>query len=192
MISHTCHAFGLHYPDLTFNHLFKWPDISKDVSILGVGSDEVVLIVKTFESKELVELNLMDGVGKGLPLIKDCLLFNISCFMSICGFQVLKYFIHYKISFLDPSSFEVPTFNSLNVSHKQSFKVFSNNYELGYPLIVLVQRITQYSYNDLCHLFFVIVIGNKMNVLGNNQCIELQRLHNMLKHFLFARLFCRM
>lgn len=145
MISHTCHAFGLHYPDLTFNHLFKWPNISKDVSILGVGSYEVVIIMKTFESKKLIELNLMDGASKGLPSIKDCLFFNISCFISICGFQVLKYFIHYKISFLDPSSFEVPTFNSLNVSHKQSFKVFSYNYELGYSLVVLVQSLPQYS-----------------------------------------------
>jgi len=49
-ISHTCHAFGL-----TFSHRFKWPNISKDVSILGVGLGEVVLIVKTFESKELVD-----------------------------------------------------------------------------------------------------------------------------------------
>jgi hypothetical protein len=61
--------------------------------------------------------------------------------MSICGFKMLKYFIHYKISFSDPSSFEVPIFNSLNVSHKQSFKVSSYNYELGYSLVVLVQSL---------------------------------------------------
>jgi hypothetical protein len=95
-------------------HISHLVTFSKHVNILGVGLDDVVLIMRTFESKELVELNLMDGADKGLPSIKNCLLFNISCFMSICGFQVLKYFIHYKISFSNPCSFEVPIFNSLN------------------------------------------------------------------------------
>jgi hypothetical protein len=168
------------------------PTFSKEVNIFRVGSNEVVPIARTFEPKELLELDLMDGAYKRLPSIKNCLLFNISCFMSICGVQVLKYFIHNKISFLNPSSFEVAVFDSLNVSHKQSFKVSSYNYELGYSLVVLVQSLPQYNYNDLCHLLSIVVIGNKMNVLRNNQCTQLQRLHNLLKHFLFVGLACLM
>jgi hypothetical protein len=46
------------------------PTFSKDVSMLGVGLYEVILIVRTFELKKLVELNLMDGANKGLPSLK--------------------------------------------------------------------------------------------------------------------------
>ncbi len=53
--------------------------------------------------------------------------------------------------------------------------------------VILVNGFVHCIWDYLSHLFFTNVIGGKMNAIWHQSCVELLGFHNLLKHFVWAK-----
>ncbi len=122
------------------------------------------------------------------------------CFKTFCighpsiDFKQVEISSFCNTTFSKPfSNFFVFIFNSLNVSHNLSFKVSSQNFDLGYSTLYATKcNLPHYRRNELCYLGFVFAIDRKLVVVNNTHGVQLGGLHNMATSFLSFQCLCHM
>jgi hypothetical protein len=108
-------------------------------------------------------------------------------------FKCLNISSFYNTTSSKPSSFDVPIFNSIDVSYNLSSKVSSYNSKFGYSFFIsCIHNLPHYGRNQLCYLGLILVLDSKMMIVISTHGIQLNKFNNLLGSFLPSQCLCHM